>query len=159
MCLFCVANLVTGGWQCYATLYPGDGEMMDGPKDELLNYLNTLNWSQHSLVSLLQTGSYIHPCNLILDFGSLDWDLVTGSHGTLEAYLGLPVVKMSWGGNLRKNLGSPTTFVFCLVLKSQILITLWQPFAAVYHKILAAKVAFTTRPRVYRYDILMTWSW
>ena len=43
MCLFCVANLVTGGWQCYATLYPGDGEMMDGPKDELLNYLNTLN--------------------------------------------------------------------------------------------------------------------
>ena len=24
----------------------GDGEMMDGAQDELLNYLNTVNWSQ-----------------------------------------------------------------------------------------------------------------
>ena len=55
---------------------------------------------------------------------SLDWELVTGSPVTYETYLIFRWWKWARGKNLRKNLGSWTTFVFFSILKSQILIDL-----------------------------------
>ena len=59
-----------------------------------------------------------HPFHIVGHTGPM----VTWYTGGLSQ---LPVVKMSWEKNLRKNLWFRTTFVFYSILKSQVLIMTW----------------------------------